>query len=277
MKAFVIMPFSSSFDDIYSIGIKETANKEGVNAYRLDEEIFNEGMLDKIYKEIEDCDFIIADLSTKNANVFYELGYAHALNKFTILLTKVADDIPFDLKHKKHIIYGDSIQYLKTQLTENIKWVKKELEQQNTIPLEITLKSSSILNITDSMAEADIDFKIDIENTSEKKAIEVQAIYIYSSSKWNITQNGLVIPSKDSDIKNYSFKYLVSLDTYKIPKGGWRQIGVNAKRGLAYSWKGEEIKDSYKVNGNLLIEIATDKGAYTKKIPLNLNISDLPF
>lgn len=94
MKAFVIMPFSEEFDDIYQIGIKETAKNEKVTAYRLDEELFNEGMLEKIYKEIENSDFIIADLSNKNANVFYELGFAHAIGKLTILLTQNADDIP---------------------------------------------------------------------------------------------------------------------------------------------------------------------------------------
>ena len=53
MKAFVIIPFNPNFDDIYQIGIKETAKSLNVEAYRLDEELFDEGMLDKIYSEIE--------------------------------------------------------------------------------------------------------------------------------------------------------------------------------------------------------------------------------
>src|SRR4051812_33507799 len=100
------MPFSSEFDDIYKLGIKEAAKECEVLAERLDEQMFSEGMLERIYRQIDAADFIVADLSNRNANVFYELGYAHAKEKTCILLTKNADDIPFDLKHKRHIVYG---------------------------------------------------------------------------------------------------------------------------------------------------------------------------
>jgi len=120
------MPFSSDFDDIYKLGIKEAAKKCEVKVERLDEQLFGEGMLDRIYRQIDVADFIIADLSDRNANVFYELGYAHAKDKTCILLTKDASDIPFDLKHRRHIVYGDSISYLKTELTKNIEWAKSE-------------------------------------------------------------------------------------------------------------------------------------------------------
>lgn len=109
MKAFVIMPFSSEFDDVFKLGIKETSKENGVDAFRIDEELFDEGILEKIYSEIEKADFLIADLSNKNPNVFYELGYAHAIGKLCILITKSAENIPFDLKHKRHIVYGDSL------------------------------------------------------------------------------------------------------------------------------------------------------------------------
>lgn len=85
-------------------------------------------MLDRIYRQIDVADFIIADLSNRNANVFYELGYAHAKDKICILLTKDATDIPFDLKHKRHIVYGGSIAYLKEELSKNIKWAKAEAQ-----------------------------------------------------------------------------------------------------------------------------------------------------
>lgn len=69
------MPFHNGFDDIYQLGIKEVAKTCDVIAERLDEQLFGEGMLDRIYRQIEIADFIIADLSDRNANVFYELGY----------------------------------------------------------------------------------------------------------------------------------------------------------------------------------------------------------
>lgn len=277
MKAFVIMPFSKNFDDIYQLGIKDTAKSLNVDAYRLDEELFNEGMLDKIYKEIENSDFIIADLSEKNANVFYELGYSHAIGKLTILLTKNSDDIPFDLKHRRHIIYGDSIKHLQEQLKKNIDWAKKEIEQYKQIPIEIELKTDGILNKTDDYAEANLDFKIDIENQSQKTPIEIQAIYLHSIQIWEISQNGKKVPSKKSEIKNYSFKYQITIENNKIPKKGWTQIELNTKRILARAWKGDILRDNYKITGDLLLEIATDKGTFNKKLPLNIEIEDLPF
>lgn len=158
MKAFVIMPFSEEFDDVFRIGIKETADKEDVKAYRLDEELFDEGMLDKIYSEIESADFIIADLSNRNTNVFYELGYAHAMGKLCILITESADNIPFDLKHKRHIVYGGKLTYLQEQLQSNIEWAKNEIEAQKHNPFQIELKSDGNLESTDEYAQANIDF-----------------------------------------------------------------------------------------------------------------------
>jgi nucleoside 2-deoxyribosyltransferase len=51
------------------------------------------------------ADLIVADLTGRNPNVFYELGYAHALGKRTLLLTQKIDDVPFDLRHRQLVEY----------------------------------------------------------------------------------------------------------------------------------------------------------------------------
>ena len=277
MKSFVIMPFSKEFDDIYQLGIKETAKNEKVTAYRLDEELFEEGMLEKIYKEIENSDFIIADLSDKNANVFYELGYAHAIGKLTILLTQNSEDIPFDLKHKRHIIYGNSIKHLQDQLKKNIIWAKKEIEQRKNIPLEVELKTVGVLNSSNEYAEAELDFKIDIENISEKISTEIHGIYLHSTKQWNISQDGKKLPNRKSEIKPFSYKYQLSTEIPKLAKKGWTQLNLNLKRTLAYAFEGSTIRENYTIKGDLLLEIATDKGTFTKKLPLKVYIDNLPF
>ena len=52
------------------------------------------------------ADLIVADLTGQNANVFYEMGFAHALNKDTILLTQTIGDVPFDLRQRRLVEYA---------------------------------------------------------------------------------------------------------------------------------------------------------------------------
>src|SRR5437870_420423 len=105
---FVLMPFDQTFDDIYKFGIKGAAQDAGAYAERIDEQIFTEGILDRVFNQINKADVIVADMTGRNPNVFYEVGYAHALGKIGLLLTQDAADIPLDLKHQ-HIVYGGSI------------------------------------------------------------------------------------------------------------------------------------------------------------------------
>src|SRR5258708_2500526 len=100
------MPFDDRFSDIYKLGIQATAAECGVVAERVDEQKFSEPILERIYRQIANADFIIADMTGRNPNVFYEVGYAHALGKLCTLLTQDVNDIPFDLKHHRHIVYG---------------------------------------------------------------------------------------------------------------------------------------------------------------------------
>jgi nucleoside 2-deoxyribosyltransferase len=91
MFAFVLMPFEASFDDIYKLGIQgAVAAFADMIAERVDEQMYSEGILDRIYRQIELEDIIIADMTGQNPNVFYEVGYAHAKGKLCILLTSEA-------------------------------------------------------------------------------------------------------------------------------------------------------------------------------------------
>lgn len=114
--AFVLMPFEEAFRDTYLLGIKPACEEAGYYCERLDEQMFEETMLERIYNQIAKADLVVADLTTRNPNVFYETGYAHALGQRVVLLTRNSDDIPFDLKHHFHIVYSDSIADLKNRL-----------------------------------------------------------------------------------------------------------------------------------------------------------------
>jgi len=119
---FVLMPFSKEFDDIYKAGIKPACKDAGAYCERVDEQIFHESILERVYNQIAKADIIVADMTGRNANVFYETGYAHALGKQVSLLTQNADDIPFDLQHYSHIVYEGIIWKLKDGIEKRVRW-----------------------------------------------------------------------------------------------------------------------------------------------------------
>jgi hypothetical protein len=132
---FVLMPFKAQYADVYEVGIKVACREAGAYCERVDEQIYDGSILARIYNQIAKADVIVADMTERNENVFYETGYAHALNKRVILLTQNADDIPFDLKHQPHIIYaGDGkIASLKSQLEPKIRWCIQN--PQDSLPI----------------------------------------------------------------------------------------------------------------------------------------------
>lgn len=102
---FVLMPFSKEFTDLYEDIIKPTVSGSGFTPLRADE-VFSTGVIiDDIWESINSARFLIADVTDRNPNVFYELGIAHALGKDVIIITKSINDIPFDTRHIRHIVY----------------------------------------------------------------------------------------------------------------------------------------------------------------------------
>jgi hypothetical protein len=102
---FVLMPFGGEFDSIYKHCIQAAMTELSWLCARADEIHKASEVIDQIWENILRADLVIADLTGRNPNVFYELGYAHALNKNTILLTQSIEDVPFDLKHRRLVSY----------------------------------------------------------------------------------------------------------------------------------------------------------------------------
>jgi nucleoside 2-deoxyribosyltransferase len=117
---FVIMSFAPEFADVYELGIKPACEAANVDCARVDEQIFLESILERIYGETERADIVVAEMTGRNPNVFYETGYAHGLGRPVILLTKSADDIPFDLRQYPHVVYGNRIATLKRELQKRL-------------------------------------------------------------------------------------------------------------------------------------------------------------
>jgi hypothetical protein len=129
-RAFVAMQFGEPHDTIYREVIAPVAHRQGFDVVRGDEVARPGIILDDVKREINDAKVVIAEITAPDQNVFYELGYAHALNKPSILLAQRGKDLPFDIRSYRVIFYEDTIagkplveQSLRIQLDSILKEV----------------------------------------------------------------------------------------------------------------------------------------------------------
>lgn len=117
---FVLMPFADDFKVHYDKGIRPACRIAKADCKRVDDEIHTENILSVIYKNIRTADVIVADMTGRNPNVYFESGYAMALEKRIVFLTQQEKDIPFDLKQYYHVIYGGDTAKLRSELSERL-------------------------------------------------------------------------------------------------------------------------------------------------------------
>ena len=113
-RAFVVMQFAEPYNSLYREVIKPVAERVGFEVFRADD-VFRPGIiLQDITRSIVDADVVIAEVTPANPNVFYELGYAHAIDKPTVLLAEHPSDpakhLPFDISGFRVIFYDDKIR-----------------------------------------------------------------------------------------------------------------------------------------------------------------------
>jgi hypothetical protein len=104
---FVVMPFAKKLAAaaVYKDHITNVLGKMSLTFARADDFFSAREVIRDVWSGICNSDIIIADCTTKNANVFYELGLAHAIGKPVILITETSSDIPFDIGYIRYITY----------------------------------------------------------------------------------------------------------------------------------------------------------------------------
>jgi len=117
---FVMMPFDVPLGAYYETIYEPAIKKAGLTPIRADNEIFGTGkIIDQIYAGINAAKILVAELTTRNANVFYELGLAHALGKPVVLVSKT-QEIPFDVSHVRVIYYDVNDPFWGNKLIDKV-------------------------------------------------------------------------------------------------------------------------------------------------------------
>lgn len=108
-KAFIVMQFTPPFNELYAQVIVPVCEKLGLKAERADEKFGPGVIIQDIERQILEAQVVIADVTPKNANVYYEVGYAHALKKPTILIAESLTELPFDVSPFRVLFYENTI------------------------------------------------------------------------------------------------------------------------------------------------------------------------
>lgn len=134
-KCFVIMPFSTSitckeqeWTEIFETVIKPAIEKSGFDFICIRSQALIGNIIESIFDELNSADLVVADLTDRNPNVFYELGVRHVLRDHTILISQNLDDIPFDLRSYAILTYNWKIKEDRKKFSKHIKLIIQHIE-----------------------------------------------------------------------------------------------------------------------------------------------------
>jgi hypothetical protein len=128
-SGFILMPFAPEFKEVHEAIDQALAGEELAFSVKRGDDVFGGGhIIDDIMRSISEAEIIVADLTTKNPNVFYELGIVHMVKNVNkvIMITQSQDDVPFDIRPFRFILYQKNEQglsKLKNDLVEAVKAV----------------------------------------------------------------------------------------------------------------------------------------------------------
>lgn len=163
---FVIMPFGGWLDDYYETIYCPAIIAAGLEPHRADDLYRPSTIVNDIWAYTKRAKLLVADLTGKNANVFYELGLAHALAKPVILVAGSMDDIPFDLRALRIIVYDKNDPMWGERLKEKIQSSIREVlqsPQEAVLPAFLSVKETSDKVTVSSHQKEIIEIKQELE------------------------------------------------------------------------------------------------------------------
>jgi nucleoside 2-deoxyribosyltransferase len=157
---FVIQPFDSAgkFDKRYKETFVPAIIEAGLEPYRVDQDARAEVLINSIEEGIRTAAVCLADITTDNPNVWYELGFAFAVSRPVVMVcsNERTGKYPFDIQHRPIISYKTEAQSdfkaLSDSITERLKAASErgrdlqQIAEENPVapvsglsPIEITV------------------------------------------------------------------------------------------------------------------------------------------
>jgi len=129
-------------DQVLKHVVRPAATTCGYKAVRADE-IDKPGMItSQVIQHVVNDTLVVADLTERNPNVFYELAIRHALRKPLVQIIRKGEAIPFDVAGTRTIYVDhkdlDSVEAAKNEIIEQIKALEKDSSDIET-PISVSL------------------------------------------------------------------------------------------------------------------------------------------
>jgi len=116
-----LLPEGKLFERVFSEGIAPAAAECSRSVVRLDSEFSTEEKLASICRALQTAGLVIADVTGKNPNVLFELGYARGARRKVLLIAQHLEDFPFDKRKNEVIAYAGDPAVLRRELIDFLR------------------------------------------------------------------------------------------------------------------------------------------------------------
>ena len=169
-KCFVVMPtgaygnfsekdlsqrFSQFLKPAIETAYEDVYNDRGIQVIRSDKSFTNREVTDDIYEHLIYSDLVVVDISSNNANVFYEYGIRAAISPDYIVLRdkESSDKVPFDVSSVRHLSYSrdEDIDILAKKISKTLHAAKEGLLESPIEKIKKSTVNKGISKITSTL------------------------------------------------------------------------------------------------------------------------------
>ena len=138
---FVLRPYAATFHDSFKQIIRPAIEEVGLICLGGDEDWADQAIIQTVWNNIWRARVVVADVTSRNPNVNYELGMCHALGVPTVIIAQTLEDIPFDYRHRHCVIYSaNDVAAAKAKVAGSLKMIiqgKQSLDPLLSWPCDV--------------------------------------------------------------------------------------------------------------------------------------------
>ena len=253
---FVVMPFDSLFQTQYERVVRPAIEELGLKCVRGDEIYSRANIMSDIWKSIRRSRVIVAELTGRNPNVFYEIGLAHALGKPIILLTRNEDDVPFDLKALRYRYYDVNDPYW----GENLRGAIQSMVQN---VLDQTEFSTYLEGITVNLEIPEPPQKVDITSKVPVSLPDISGVWqgTWKPALWETEHHGSIFITQQGEKLSGTMSVSYASPTHlvviqEILTGSIKGLTIRLN-GVSYTYVMQGTSSSYSLD-NFDLQLSSD-------------------